>query len=89
MRRRDAGASCRSCPATRAFRQQRLEGSRVGGGGRGGRILDGAVPADHVAAELGQPRPVDPKMPDPKKVGSLELPAIPVVPTTMPNKFVR
>lgn len=41
--------------------------------------------------ELGQPRSVDPKMPDPKKVGSVDLPAIPaaVVAPAVPNKFAR
>ena len=30
---------------------------------------------------LPQPRPIDPKMPEPKKTGSLDLPSIPTAPT--------
>jgi hypothetical protein len=49
--------------------------------------LPGTAP--RPGGELTPPRPVDPKMtdpkmPEPKKVGSLDLPPVPV---TLPNKF--
>ena len=59
------------------------------------------APTGPRPGELGQPRPIDQKMPEPKvpdtkKMGSLQMPAIPVAPTAVaptavaqPNKFAR